>query len=335
MGSSGEIVQGHQGSVTDCSSFVVLKDKYSNYHGVIPYEPRPCTHIWWHYHKLNWTNFHNIIGLLFILVTGAEVFHFANTGQSSTQLRITNLVLALLLYVGVYRSELHTGDAPLGVMISRLGAWNVAYIALSNSIYTSSGEDWLNGEVPLLNVMGTGLFFLSIVDSLMILFSEIHSRNFVMQGFVVENVVTYTYLLGMPILHAILGSDALTEFYIAFPIGDIIYILAVLNAFIDSIDSFHICQVSANKLEKNTFHTISTVMWALIHSPGSAYFVGMLMGLEAGAYYYAMSFVIFLFGTLLEHVFERFGLLRYKTLEEVRLIRHFQWTLRMQKRKAD
>lgn len=76
-------------------------------------------------------------------------------------------------------------------------------------------------------------------------------------------------------------------------------------------------------------------MWALIHSPGSAYFVGMLMGLEAGAYYYAMSFAIFLFGTILEHAFERFGWLRYKTLEEVRLIRHFQWTLRMQKRKTD
>jgi len=330
----GQVIHCVPNSVNDCSRFVVLADKNSKYKSIVPYEPRPCTHTWWHYHKLNWKSFHNITAALFILCTGAEVIHFGMNSEPSTPLRIANLIISVILYLGVYRSEFHTSEAPLGVMISRLGAWNVSYVALANSVYTTAGEDWLNGEVPLLNVLGTVLLFLAVGDSLMILSSEIRAGNFVMQGFVVENIVTYTYLLALPALHFIIGSDYLTEFYIAYPIADTVYILAILNAFIDSIDSFHICQVSANKLEKNSFHNISTIMWALVHSPGSAYFVGSLLGTEAGVYFYAISFAIFLFGTLFEHAFERLGWMRYKTLEEVRLIRLFQSSLRSQKQKT-
>jgi hypothetical protein len=306
------------GPVTDCSR-LSAPEPIKDFNHRVPMEPRPTNHPWYQYHTLDWNNIHGISGALFLLFTALEVLQFAFTLQPSTPLRLANLALSISLYYGVFRSEIRKREAPMGMMLNRLGAWNIAYIALSKSIYTTPAEYWVNGELPLINMIGTAIFPLAILDSLMILFSEIQNRQFVMQGFVVENIVTYTYLLAMPLLHLCIGTDELADLYVRFNLAETVYIHAVFTAFIDSIDSFHICQVSARKLEKDSFHSISTLIWAFVHSPGSAFFVGSINGAKAGAYFYAASFLIYLVGTMLEHLLERSKILEYHTLEEVRL----------------
>ncbi|KAI2506110.1 hypothetical protein MHU86_8341 [Fragilaria crotonensis] len=246
----------------------------------------------------------------FVVCAVCEILHFLYTSKPSTHLRLINLVLAVSLYSGVF--DTHVQRAPLGMMLNRLAAWILALLALSTSVYTSPEAKWQVGETRLLNMVGTFVFPLALLDSINVLRAEIRCRNFILKGFVVECLYVYCFILGVPIARLLLADDAAASLCERYPLPETMYIVSIFSALVVAIEYFFVCQVAAGNFSKEFWQGMTSILWGFIHAPGCAFLVGKLNGLKAGGYVYAASFVIFLIGRLFEPLLEETGWLRYR-----------------------
>lgn len=236
------------------------------------------------------------------------------TREKSSFLRLLNLGLAIGLYLGAFREEIQKHKVPLGLALNRLASWIVAFIALSMSMYTTSGEEWLVGEVRLINMLGTVIFPLALLDSITVLYEELRHGHVFLQGFVMENMANLCALLALPIYRLWNGADVMTDLYLDYPMAETVYVLAIFTATITGIEAFAVCLVSTGKLSSDSFNDATTILWGLVHAPISAVLVGALNGAIVGAIYYAGLFCLFLFATFLEFGLEKQGWLVCKPL---------------------
>jgi hypothetical protein len=244
----------------------------------------------------------------FLVCAVCEILHFLYTSTPSTHLRLINLVLAVSLYSGVF--DTHVQRAPLGMMLNRLAAWILALLALSTSVYTSPEAKWQLGEMRLLNMVGTFLFPLALLDSINVLRAEIRCRNFILKGFVVECLYVYCFILGVPVVRLLLADDAAASLCDMLP--ETMYIVSIFSALVVAIEYFFVCQVAAGNFSKEFWQGMTSMLWGFVHAPGCAFLVGKLNGMKAGGYVYAASFVIFLIGRLFEPLLEEIGWLLYR-----------------------
>ena len=274
-------------------------------------EPKPTPGNQHHY--VRWERSHGVILSLFLISSTCEITQFMNTWAPSTFLRLANLILSISLCAGIIDPQVQR--SPLGMMLNRLAAWIVALIALSSSVYTTPGKQWLTGEVHLINMIGTLLFPLAVLDSASVLWAQIRSRNFILKGFVVESMCLYCFLLGVPIARFILGYEKVTELYVNHKVAETIYAISLFTAFIIAIEYYCVCQIAAGKkLTKEVWSGFTTLLWGLLHAQGCAFLVALLNGVLAGGFFYTALFAIFFTGRLLELALEKTGWLQYRIL---------------------
>lgn len=264
---------------------------------------------------------HAITGALLIVCLSLELGQYLVSNRPSTVLRMVNLILTLSLYAGGVFSKRMVHN-PLALLMNRLAAWNVAYVALGLSFFTTPGQQWWEGEVHVVNVVGTCFFPIAVLDSLSVLRSEVRSRNIILEGFVLENVVVYSHLLGLPLLRILLGFDAVAQLYMDYPVAESIYAMSLLSALTVAVASYHVCRVSSGKLEARNYSAVSNVLWGWVHLPGCAFLVGYLNNFLIGTRFYARSLLVFFIGRVLTKLLESSQWLQYKPLERTRRSKH-------------
>lgn len=174
----------------------------------------------------------------------------------------------------------------------------------------------------IVHLIGTCFFPIAVLDSLSVLRSEIRARSIFLQGFVVENVVVYSHLLGLPLLRILLGFDTVAQLYVDHQVAESIYLVSLLSAITISVEFYHVSRVSSGTLEPSNYSTVSSLLWGWFHLPGCAFLVGCLNTFLLGTRFYARSLLVFFIGRVVTKLLEGSNWLQYKPLGDRRMKRN-------------
>ena len=193
--------------------------------------------------------------------------------------------------------------------------YQTGFVALSTSIYSQPAETWSQKttvpEHHWFHLASTAMVLVACLGIMSVARYEISNRTLYAYGFVVGVLHSLGLLLFMPIWHCVLGQEGFVDLYTKHDLGHTVYFVAVLTAFLNSIDSFEVGLVTSKHLEYSLYKKLSVFKWNVVQTFAITGYLGREYGWKYGAAYYLVTYIVFGFSHWIEKQFKAHGISKY------------------------
>ena len=232
--------------------------------------------------KMNWLTLHGGAGILYLLLCIIQASKFAiNNSCNDLPLTALNVMVSILFALGLLTRRFQIRANVLGsrkFVFYRAALWVVAFTAQSLSIYSVPSHELFPPQ-GFTRQLGTVVSLLATFGAMGISQHEIRNRTIFALGWPVANILSYFMLLTMPILHALVGTTAIADYYVRHNgVGETVFIISLWSGFVTAWDTFFIGLYTAKRIQFDALKVIGLFDWIGLYTISLSCFLIRLHG---------------------------------------------------------